>query len=108
MLRCAHGGERTGSHDLLQDGMNAVFLEAGYPMAVENSFVMPIQLGADGQLHTRRADLVAIPPGGGPLITADVVSSNSVDSAKRFDNRALNRHGSLWQGAQACRSPCWQ
>eukprot|EP00850_Spirogloea_muscicola_P021370 SM000246S08213 [mRNA] locus=s246:170711:175080:- [translate_table: standard] len=42
---------------------------------------MPLVRGADGQLHTRRADLVAIPPGGGPRIIADVVTADCVDSA---------------------------
>eukprot|EP00850_Spirogloea_muscicola_P026934 SM012540S26282 [mRNA] locus=s12540:22:399:- [translate_table: standard] len=81
MLRCAHGGERTGSHDLLRDGMQGVFIEAGYKVAVEHTSIMPLVRGADGQLHTRRADLVAIPPGGGPRIIADVVTADCVDSA---------------------------
>eukprot|EP00850_Spirogloea_muscicola_P022527 SM000299S10851 [mRNA] locus=s299:68617:69452:- [translate_table: standard] len=67
--------------DLLRDGMQGVFSEAGFKVAVENSSIMPIQLGADGQPHTRRADLVAIPPGGGPRIIADVVTTDCIDSA---------------------------
>eukprot|EP00850_Spirogloea_muscicola_P016155 SM000129S26142 [mRNA] locus=s129:217520:227198:+ [translate_table: standard] len=57
MLRCAHGGERTASHDLLRDGMQGVFIEAGFKVAVECSSVMPILRGEDGRSHTRRADL---------------------------------------------------
>eukprot|EP00850_Spirogloea_muscicola_P013048 SM000087S23330 [mRNA] locus=s87:64711:65349:+ [translate_table: standard] len=69
------------SHDLLRDGMQGVFIEAGYKVAVEHSSMMPPVRGADGQLHTRRADLVAIPPGGSPRIIADVVTADCVDFA---------------------------
>eukprot|EP00850_Spirogloea_muscicola_P026598 SM008632S23182 [mRNA] locus=s8632:2:595:- [translate_table: standard] len=92
MLRCAHGGEQTASHDLLRDGMQGVFSEAGFKVAVENSSIMPIQLGADGQPHTRRADLVAIPPGGGPRIIADVVTTDCIDSANPTRSASFAGH----------------
>eukprot|EP00850_Spirogloea_muscicola_P025672 SM003881S14631 [mRNA] locus=s3881:606:1252:- [translate_table: standard] len=92
MLGCAHGGERTASHDLLRDGMQGVFSEAGFKVAVENSSIMPIQLGADGQPHTRRADLVAIPPGGGPRIIADVVTTDCIDSANPTRSASFAGH----------------
>eukprot|EP00850_Spirogloea_muscicola_P026076 SM005461S18200 [mRNA] locus=s5461:416:991:- [translate_table: standard] len=72
--------------------MQGVFLQAGYKVAVENSTIMPILRGADGQLHTRRADLVAIPPGGGPRIIADVVTADCVDSANPARSATLVGH----------------
>eukprot|EP00850_Spirogloea_muscicola_P005470 SM000025S08365 [mRNA] locus=s25:291901:305203:+ [translate_table: standard] len=60
--------------------MQGVFLEAGYKVSVEETSIMPIQL-TDGQLHTLRADLVAIPLGAGPRIIAEVVTADCVDSA---------------------------
>eukprot|EP00850_Spirogloea_muscicola_P001388 SM000005S17185 [mRNA] locus=s5:664836:667211:+ [translate_table: standard] len=60
--------------------MFGIFVEAGYTVALENSSIMPLTAGADGRLHTRRADLVASALGGGPRLIADVVTTDSLDS----------------------------
>eukprot|EP00850_Spirogloea_muscicola_P022192 SM000281S10760 [mRNA] locus=s281:7945:19463:- [translate_table: standard] len=49
--------------------MQGVVMEAGYKQS------------ADGQVHTRRADLVAVPPGGGPRSIAFGVTTDCVNSA---------------------------
>eukprot|EP00850_Spirogloea_muscicola_P025366 SM002863S10727 [mRNA] locus=s2863:838:1422:+ [translate_table: standard] len=59
--------------------MFGIFVEAGYTVARENSSITPLTAGADGRLHTRRADLVASALGGGPRLIA-VVTTDSFDS----------------------------
>eukprot|EP00850_Spirogloea_muscicola_P026095 SM005544S18173 [mRNA] locus=s5544:26:804:+ [translate_table: standard] len=76
-----------------------VFIEAGFKVAVECSSVMPILRGEDGRSHTRRADLVAIPPGGGPRIITDVVTTDSYERLRQPHQvgvvcRACGRPGS--------------
>eukprot|EP00850_Spirogloea_muscicola_P023716 SM000381S14608 [mRNA] locus=s381:57266:65972:- [translate_table: standard] len=65
--------------------MFGIFVEAGYTVALENSSIMPLTAGADGRLHTRRADLVASALGRGPRLIADVVTTDS------FDSRSVTR-----------------